>query len=143
MAKRSSGLSFDSDPIRLLFPHKLTAINSFPDHRSTTWRPMEAATATGNVNTSSSSPPPPPPTTIQFPLNLNCNLHDQHHHHHHPHKQINEMDFFSDKTHDVEEEEDRSRLQPVSSSDPPPPVTELDFNINVRNYQINQINPYF
>ncbi|XP_023770484.1 probable WRKY transcription factor 31 [Lactuca sativa] len=130
MAKRSSGLSFDSDPIRLLFPHKLTAINSFPDHRSTTWRPMEAATATGNVNTSSSSPPPPPPTTIQFPLNLNCNLHDQHHHHHHPHKQINEMDFFSDKTHDVEEEEDRSRLQPVSSSDPPPPVTELDFNIN-------------
>ncbi|KAI3753373.1 hypothetical protein L2E82_25425 [Cichorium intybus] len=111
MAKRSSGLSFDSDPIRLLFPHKLTVINSVPHHRSTTWRAMEAA---GNHNRSSS---PPPPTTIQFPLNLNCN-HDQD-------KQINEMDFFSDKKH----EEDRSRL-PVSTSDPPPPVTELDFNIN-------------
>ncbi|KAL4555542.1 hypothetical protein LXL04_038164 [Taraxacum kok-saghyz] len=112
MAKRSSGLSFDSDPIRLLFPHKLTVINSFPDRRSTTWRPMEPA---GNVNRSSS---PPSPTTIQFPLNLNCN-------HDHQEKQINEMDFFSDKKHD----EDRSRL-PVSTSDPPPLVTELDFNIN-------------
>ncbi|KAI3675200.1 hypothetical protein L1987_84786 [Smallanthus sonchifolius] len=106
----ASGLSFDSDPIRLLFPHKPTVINSLSDsHRTTCSRLMDPA------NTSSS----PPPTTIQFPLNLNCN-HDRT-----DHKQINEMDFFSDKKH----EEDRSRL-PVSTSDPKSPVTELDFNVN-------------
>nr|WCL15201.1 WRKY7699 [Atractylodes chinensis] len=116
MAKGSSGLSFDSDPIRLLFPHIPTVINSFSDnhhHRRTTKRLMDAA---GNVNRSSS----PPPTTIQFPLNLNCN-HDG------PDidKRINEMDFFADKKH----EDDRSRL-PESTSDRTAPVTELDFNIN-------------
>ncbi|XP_024960845.1 WRKY transcription factor 6-like [Cynara cardunculus var. scolymus] len=114
MAKGSSGLSFDSDPIRLLFPHKPTRINSFSDnnnhhhHHRHTWTLMDAA---GNRSSS-----PPPPTTIQFPLNLNCN-HDR------PHdKRINEMDFFADK----KNEDDRSRLP----SDPAAPLTELDFNIN-------------
>ncbi|KAL8205268.1 hypothetical protein R6Q57_008819 [Mikania cordata] len=107
----ASGLSFDSDPIRLLFSHKPTVINSFSDRHRTTWTPMEPA------GRSSSSPPPP--TTIQFPL-LNCN------HDHRPNdKQINEMDFFADKKH----EEDRLPV-PVSTSDPKSPVTELDFNLN-------------
>ncbi|KAK9056769.1 hypothetical protein SSX86_024132 [Deinandra increscens subsp. villosa] len=112
----ASGLSFDSDPIRLLFPHTPTVINSFSDRHRPTWRPMDPAA--GNP----SSSPPPPPTTIQFPLHLNRH-HDEEDHDHDDdvdHKQINEMDFFSDKKHGEE-----NRI-----SDPKSPVTELDFNLN-------------
>ncbi|KAJ9560922.1 hypothetical protein OSB04_006082 [Centaurea solstitialis] len=123
----ASGLSFDSDPITLLIPHKTTAINSFSDnhnhnHHHTTLinNNMDAAGHTSS----------PPPTTIQFPLNLNCN----HHHDIDPHKRISEMDFFADKKNDDNDnnDDDDNRLSrlPVSTSDPAAPITELDFNIN-------------
>ncbi|KAF5758808.1 putative transcription factor WRKY family [Helianthus annuus] len=107
----ASGLSFDSDPIILLFPHNpLTLINSFSDNT-----PIMDAAAAGHPSTSTSSPPPPPATTIQFPLNLTHHRPD----HNHP---INEMDFF--KKH---EDKHSSSFPPLDSKSP---ATDFDFNIN-------------
>lgn len=102
MAKGSSGLSIDSDPIGFFLHHHPTVINSFPepDHHHYTTKPMEAS-----FNNRSSSQVP---TTIQFPVNLRCSASRDDReasapsddNNHTRRRVIDEMDFFAEKKHD-------------------------------------------
>lgn len=100
MAKGSSGLSLDSDPIagnNNFFLHHPTVLNSFPEdhhlhhHHHNKWKLTSLMDAKRS-----------PPSTIQFPVCLNSSdyqessqLSDD------KRTVIDEMDFFADKKHDV------------------------------------------
>ncbi|KAJ7948138.1 WRKY family transcription factor [Quillaja saponaria] len=131
MAK-GGGLSIDSDPNGMFFPHKPIVLNSFPEennhnnnnnHKLKLITPMDMDAP--KVNNGS------PPSTIQFQVSLNCAHDDQDSPAPSDEKRtvIDEMDFFADEYNRDDDHKVGSASAEADKNDPSAPAI-LEFRVN-------------
>ncbi|OIW08440.1 hypothetical protein TanjilG_03116 [Lupinus angustifolius] len=122
---RGSGLSMDSDPLGTFFLHKLpTVLNSFPSHDQTIWTLSPNNT---NMETTliTSSPSRATTTAAAIPFHVNNHISPSH-----DRIIATEMDFFSDKNNNINDDNvasvpDHNHMHDHSST---PAMLEFEVN---------------